>query len=278
MGSKDQSEDCIVEESVITVEKTEDIVPQEDIENKNEVECVSDKIDSTDTSAAIVSDQNKDVEIVASNWGIAGELSESKAAGNVEENDASLILNRNAAFLTEVPPLDDEDGNITEPSKETLEKETDEESFVMLEKVPVENEGTFNASNDETKTYETDTTDVVNDTSNEELNTGASKDITTEEISCDNNDKESEKIKAEEEIQVTKPLLTEQTPIVKEETEVKKTTLIDTKSTSKSSKEVEKINKKTGGHEGKIPLTISLPITFGVGLILYFIFGKKHKA
>merc|ERR1712241_609470 len=165
MGSKDQLEDCIVEESVITVEKTEDIVPQEDIENKNEVECVSDKIDSTNTSAAIVDDQNKDVEIVASNWGIAGELSESNAAGNVDENNASLVLNRNAAFLTEVPPLDDEDDNIIEPSKETLEKETDEESFVMLEKVPVENEATCNVSNGETEAEETDSTDVVNDTS-----------------------------------------------------------------------------------------------------------------
>merc|ERR1711997_148103 len=177
---------------------------------------VSDKIDSSNTSAAIVDDQNKDVEIVASNWGIAGELSESKAAGNVEENDASLILNRNAAFLTEVPPLDDEDDNITEPSKEALEKETDEESFVMLEKVPVENEGTFNASNDETKTYETDSTDVVNDTSNKDLNTGASKDLTTEEMSCENNDEES-KEEVEEEIQVIKPLLMEETPIVTEE-------------------------------------------------------------
>merc|ERR1719400_2762973 len=80
--SKDQLEDCIVEESVITVEKTEDVVPQEDIENENEMECVSDKIDSTNISAAIVDNQNKDVEIVASNWGIAGELSESNAAGN----------------------------------------------------------------------------------------------------------------------------------------------------------------------------------------------------
>merc|ERR1712241_379027 len=276
--SDDQLEDCIVQESVITVEKTEDVAPQEDIENENDVECVSDEIDSTNISATIVDNQKKDVEIVASNWGIAGELSESKAAVNVEENDASLILNRNAAFLTEVPPLDDEDENITEPSKETLEKETDEESFVMLEKVPAENEDTSNALNVETKTDETDSTDVVNDTSHEELNTGASDDITTEEISCENNDEDSEKIKMEEEIQVTKPLLTEQTPIVAEETEVTKTTLIDTKPTSKSSKEVEKINKKTGGPEMKIPLTISLPITFGVGLILYFIFGKKHKA
>merc|ERR1712241_1195544 len=230
--SKGQLEDCIVEESVITVEKTEDIVLQEDIENKNEVECVSDEIDSTNTSAAIVDNQNKDVEIVASNWGIAGELSESKAAGNVEENDASSILNRNAAFLTEVPPLDDEDENITKPSKETLEKETDEESFVMLEKVPAENDDTSNASNVETKTDETDSTDVVNDTSNEELNTEASNVMTTEEISCENNDEESEKIKMEDEIQVTKPLLTEQTATVAEETEVAKPTLIDTKPTS----------------------------------------------
>merc|ERR1719400_1509248 len=199
--SKDQLEDCIVEESVITLEKTEDIVPQEDIENKNEVECVSDKIDSTNISAAIVDDQNKDVEIVASNWGIAGELSESKAAGNVEENDASLILNRNAAFLTEVPPLDDEDENITEPSKETLEKETDEESFVMLEKVSVENETTCNVSNGETETEETDSTDVVNDTSTEELNTGALNDITAQEMSFENNGEESEKTKEEELIQ-----------------------------------------------------------------------------
>merc|ERR1711997_1340932 len=147
----------------------------------------------------------------------------------------------------------------------------------MLEKVPAQNEATCNASNDETKTNETDSTDVVNDTSNEELNTGASTDITPEEINCENNDEESEKIKMEDEIQVTKPLLTEETPIVAEETEVTKTTLIDTKPTSKSSKEVEKINRKTGGPEMKIPLTISLPITFGVGLILYFIFGKKHK-
>merc|ERR1719150_3472773 len=58
--SKDQLEDCIVEESVIALEKTGDIVPQEDIENKNEEECVSDKIDSTNTSAAIVDDQNED--------------------------------------------------------------------------------------------------------------------------------------------------------------------------------------------------------------------------
>merc|ERR1711992_265750 len=99
-----------------------------------------------------------------------------------------------------------------------LEKETDEESFVMLEKGPAENEDTSNASNDDTKTDETDSTDVVNDTPNEELNTGASNDITTEEISCENNDEESEKIKVEEEIQVTKPLLAEQTPIVAEET------------------------------------------------------------
>merc|ERR1712141_731711 len=110
------------------------------------------------------------------------------------------------------------------------------------------------------------------------MGTGALNDITTQEMSFENNEEESKKIKMEEEIQVTKPLLTEQTPIVAEETEVAKTTLIDTKPKSKSSKEVEKINKKTGGPEMKIPLTISLPITFGVGLILYFIFGKKHKA
>merc|ERR1719266_2876943 len=60
--SKDQLEDCIVEESVITVEKTEEIAPHEDIEN--EVECVSDDLDSTNISAAIVDNQNKDVEIV----------------------------------------------------------------------------------------------------------------------------------------------------------------------------------------------------------------------
>merc|ERR1712110_783646 len=47
--SKDQLEDCIVEESVITVEKTEEVAPREDSEN--EVECVSDEIDSTNISA-----------------------------------------------------------------------------------------------------------------------------------------------------------------------------------------------------------------------------------
>ena len=273
--SKDQLEECVVEELVITVEKTEELVPPAEIKNENEMECVSDEIDSTST--AIVDNPNKDVEIVASNWGMAGELSQSKTAGNVDENDDSLILNRNAAFLTEVPPADDEDEDVTESSKEMVEKETDEDSFVMLEKVSEENESTCNASEDVTKTDETECTDVVNDASNEELNTGASNDKTTGEKNNEFNAEELAKIHVEEDMQVTKPLLMEETPIVEEDTVVKKTTLIDPQLTSKPSKEVEKINKKTARPEMKIPITISLPITFGVGLILYFIFGKKNK-
>ena len=273
--SKDQLEECVVEESVITVENTEELVPPAEIKNENEMECVSDEVDSTST--AIVDNPNKDVEIVASNWGMAGELSQSKTAGNVDENDDSLILNRNAAFLTEVPPADDEDEDVTESSKEMVEKETDEDSFVMLEKVSEENESTCKASEDVTKTDETECTDVVNDTSNEELNTGASNDKTTEERNNEFNTEELAKIHVEEDMQVTKPLLMEETPIVEEDTVVKQTTLIDPKVTSKPSKEVEKTNKKTARPEMKIPITISLPITFGVGLILYFIFGKKNK-
>merc|ERR1712051_702156 len=245
--SKDQLEECVVEELVITVEKTEELVPPAEIKNEKEMECVSDEVDSTST--AIVDNPNKDVEIVASNWGMAGELSQNKTSGNTDENDDSLILNRNAAFLTEVPPADDEDEDVTESSKEMVEKETDE----------------------------TECTDVVNDTSNEELNTGASNDKTTEEKNNEFNTEELAKIHVEEDMQVTKPLLMEETPIAEEDTVVKKTTLIDPKLTSKPSKEVEKINKKTARPEMKIPITISLPITFGVGLILYFIFGKKNK-
>merc|ERR1719362_1581094 len=107
--------------------------------------------------------------------------------------------------------------------------------------------------------------------------TGASNDKTTEEKNNEFNIEELAKIHVEEDMQVTKPLLMEETPIVEEDTVVKKTTLIDPKLTSKPSKEVEKINKKTARPEMKIPITISLPITFGVGLILYFIFGKKNK-
>ena len=273
--SKDQLEECVVEELVITVENTEDVVLPVGIENENEMECVSDEIDTTST--AIVDNLNKDVEIVASNWGMAGELLQGKTAGNVDENDDSLILNRNAAFLTEVPPADDEDDNATESSKETLEKETDDESFVILDKVSDENESTCNASNDVTTTDKTECTDVVNDTSNEDLDPGASNDNTTEEKNNEFHIEESRKINEEEDIQVTKPSLTEERPIVKEDPDVKTTTLIDPKLTSKPSKEVEKINKKTAGPEMKIPITISLPITFGVGLILYFIFGKKNK-
>merc|ERR1712241_87806 len=273
--SKDQLKECVVEESVITVENTEELVPPAEIKNENEVECVSDEVDSTST--AIVDNPNKDVEIVASNWGMAGELSQSKTAGNVDENDDSLILNRNAAFLTEVPPADDEDEDVTESSKEILEKETDEDSFVMLEKVSEEIESTCNGSKDVTKTDKTECTDVVNDTSKEELDTGALNDKTTEEKNNDFNIEESVKTNVEEDMQVTRPLLMEETPIVEEDTVVKKTTLIDPKLTSKPSKEVEKINKKTARPEMKIPITISLPITFGVGLILYFIFGKKNN-
>merc|ERR1712241_1426177 len=116
------------------------------------------------------------------------------------------------------------------------------------------------------KTDKTECTDVLNDTSKEELDTGALNDKTTEEKNNDFNIEESVKTNVEEE-----------TPIVKEDTVVKKTTLIDPKLTSKPSQEVEKINKKTARPEMKIPITISLPITFGVGLILYFIFGKKNK-
>merc|ERR1739844_138190 len=125
----------------------------------------------------------------------------------MDENDDSLILNRNAAFLTEVPPADDKDEEATESSKEMLEKETDEDSFVMLEKVSEENQSTFNASEDVTKTDKTECTDVVNDTSNEELNTGASNDKTTEEKNNEFNTEELAKIHVEEDMQVTKPLL-----------------------------------------------------------------------